>query len=211
MLRALPTADGGQRHEIFLDGRLLMDDAEGRSEAALADVAVRRCARQAGLRVLIGGLGFGFTLTAVLRDDRVAEVEVVELEPTLIAFVTAAWAGEAHRFPTLDDPRVRLRVGDVRERIAASSSRYDCVLLDVDNGPEALSAGRNAALYTEEGLGACRDALAPGGALAIWSSEPSPPCLERMRGVFGNAEDVPVPTVREGRRLEYHVLASRRT
>lgn len=210
VLRSVALAGGGRRHEIFLDGRLLMDDADGPSEAALAEVALGLCARRAGLRVLVGGLGFGFTLAAVLRDGRVAAAEVVEIEPALVAFALSA-AGEGSRgFPSLHDPRLRLRVGDVRARIARSTSRWDCLLLDVDNGPEAPSARGNAALYADEGLRACRRALAAGGVLAIWSAEPSPPCLERMYAVFGNAEDLAVPTVREGRHLEYHLLTSRR-
>ncbi len=171
VLRRRALAGGGQRFEIILNGRLLMDTADGSSEEALAEAGLRRCGKAGGLRVLVGGLGFGFTLRAVLRDPRVAVVEVVEIEPALVELL-AEIEGELGPLG-LRDARVRLEVGNVREWIARPSRSYDCILLDVDNGPEAVSAVGNEELYTEPVLRTCRSALEPGGALAIWSSEPT--------------------------------------
>jgi spermidine synthase len=209
VLRRRDLGGAGPRYELVLNGKLLMDSADGSSEAALAEVALRACAGGAGLRVLVGGLGFGYTLAAALRDPRVALAEVVELEPALPAFLSAPEVREVLPGAVLRDPRVRLVAGDVGERIRAGGG-WDAVLLDVDNGPESLSAAGNAALYGEEALAACRRALRPGGVLAIWSSEPSPACLARLRAVFGSAEERLVPVTRDGRRLEYRILLARR-
>lgn len=210
VLRRRTVAGGRPRYEVILNGRLLMDTADGTSEEALAEIGLGRCAAPAGLAVLVGGLGFGFTLRAALRDLRVASVDVLELEPALLDFLALPGIAEELDLRGLRDPRVRIAAGDVRDHVARSEGAYDCILLDVDNGPESLSAVGNEALYTEEGLRACRGALRPGGALAIWSSEPSPATLARLRTVFDEAEERLVPAVRDGRRLEYRILCARR-
>jgi len=202
--RSLP--GGRRRYELILNGKLLMDSADGSTEAALAEAGLRACADGADLHVLVGGLGFGYTLGAVLRDPRVRLAEVVELEPTLFELLATPEVRGDLGCPDLGDARVRLTAGDVRERLRGAREAYDCILLDVDNGPESLSATGNGDLYTEEGLAASLRALRPGGALAIWSSEPAPACLARMRAVFGNAEERIVPAERDGRRLEYRIL-----
>ncbi|HEY6001357.1 MAG TPA: hypothetical protein VIV57_00705 [Anaeromyxobacter sp.] len=210
VLRRRASAGGRPRFEMILNGRLLMDSADGSSEEALAEIGLGRCAREGELRVLVGGLGFGFTLRAVLRHARVAAVDVVELEPALAGWLGAVEIREGLDPPDLRDPRVRLEVGDVRERIVRAASAWDCILLDVDNGPESPSAVGNEALYGEPGLRACRRALRPGGSLAIWSSEPAPACRARLEAVFGDAEERLVPVARDGRALEYRILSSRR-
>jgi spermidine synthase len=210
VLRRRTPAGGSPRLELILNGRLLMDSADGTSEEALAEIGLRRCAGAGTLRVLVGGLGFGFTLRAVLRDARVAAVDVVELEPALGELLAAPGIAGDLGPPGLRDPRVRLEVGDVRERIARAEGAWDCILLDVDNGPESLSAVGNEGLYTEAGLRACRRALRPGGSLAIWSSEPAPACRARLAAVLGGAEERLVPVVRDGRALEYRILSARR-
>jgi spermidine synthase len=206
VLRRREPAGGRPRLELILNGRLLMDTADGSSEEALAEIGLARCAGGEALRVLVGGLGFGFTLRAVLREARVAAVDVVELEPALGDALAAPGIAAELGPSGLGDPRVRLEIGDVRERIARAESAWDSILLDVDNGPEALSAAGNEALYGEEGLLACRRALRPGGSLAIWSSEPAPGCLARLAAAFGGAEERVVPAARDGRALEYRVL-----
>lgn len=207
VLRRRVLADGRERHEIVQNGRLLMDTADGESEAALARVGLARCAARArvGVDALVGGLGFGFTLRALLDDPRVRSIEVVELEPALPGLL--ARLGRAQG---LADARVRLAAGDVGAHLAAAEARWDLVLLDVDNGPEAPSAAGNEALYTSEALARCRRALRPGGVVCIWSAEPSPGCLARLRRVFGEAAEERVPAVRDGRALDYRVLWSAR-
>lgn len=210
VLRRRTLADGRHRYEVILNGKLLMDTADGSSEEALAEIGLGCCATPGERGVLVGGLGFSFTLRAALRDARVAAVDVVEIEPALLDFLASPGIAEELGFLGLRDPRVRLLVGDVRDHIAKATSAYDCILLDVDKGPESLSATGNEALYTEQGLRACRSALRPGGALAIWSSEPSSAALARLRSVFGEAEERLVPVTRDGRLLEYRIFCARR-
>jgi len=208
VLRRCRGPGGGRYYEIRQGGRHLMDSCSGPTEEALSEIGLGRCAARAELRVLIGGLGFGHTLGAALRDPRVALAEVVELEPLLVDFLSRPAVRAELGSCDLADPRVRIRVGDVRERIAGASCTYDCLLLDVDNGPAALSTAENAWLYSEEGLGAARRALRGGGSLAIWSAEAAPECLARMREVFGDAEARAIPVERNGHRYECWVLSS---
>jgi spermidine synthase len=149
------------------------------SEEALAQVALERWTarrREAGAgprTVLVGGLGLGFTLRAVL--DRVrpeTRVVVAELVPALAAWVRGPVAELAGR--PLDDPRVRLQLGSVEERIAEARGAFDLVLLDVDNGAEAVVRRENERLYRDAGLRACHRALRSGGVLAVWSARPDP-------------------------------------
>ena len=139
------------------------EDELGRRGALLAGTSDRA-------RVLVGGLGLGFTLRAVLEHCR-ARVDVVELVPAVIRWNrTHAGALAAH---PLEDPRVTLIEDDVARVIDASEARYAAIVLDVDNGPEELFDA-NAKLYRREGLLAAKRALVPGGGLAVWSSFESP-------------------------------------
>ncbi len=210
VLRRRALDGGGWRFEIILNGRLLMDTADGSSEEALAEIGLRRCESRGALRVLVGGLGFGFTLRAVLRDPRVAAIDVVEIEPGLIDFLAAPEMAKELGHVGLREARVRLRIGNVRERIARAASCYDCILLDVDNGPKSPSAIGNEAIYTDPELRACSRALRPGGTLAVWSSEPATGALARLRAVFGDVEEQLMTVARDGRLLEYRILCSRR-
>jgi spermidine synthase len=119
-------------------------------------------------RVLIGGLGMGFTLGAALEllPDG-AEVIVGELLPEVVEWNRGPLAELAGR--PLDDPRTELVVGDVADVIAGCEEWFDAILLDVDNGPTAPTRRSNSRLYTPQGLEAARRALRPGGALAVWS------------------------------------------
>jgi spermidine synthase len=202
--------DGDVAYELILNGKLLMDSREHASEESLARIALRECSGEQ-LEVLIGGLGFGFTLQAVLSDARVVRAVVVELEPLLVSFLARDDVRAEMRVPDLADPRVVVHEGNVRAWIAtAANARYDLVLLDVDNGPESISATGNGELYSEAGLGLCRAALRPGGLLAIWSSEPSPECLRRLATCFEDVREWIVPVVRERRQIDYRILTGRR-
>ena len=124
----------------------------------------------------------------------VSDVTVVELEPALVEWAKThlrRWNGGA-----LDDPRVRLVVGDLQELIVRPrAGRYDAVCLDVDNGPGWLVHERNAGLYDDAGLAGLARLLAPRGRLAVWSAAPDPPFEARLRQRFRSvrAHTVPVP------------------
>jgi spermidine synthase len=193
--------------ELVVDGVFAMDDVDTSTERALATEALHRC-RGAGLRVLVGGLGLGWTAATVLAEPRVAEVDVVELQPALAGW---AAAGLLPGLPRLPARRLRLRVADVADALAAEPGRWDAVLLDVDNGPGFLVHESNAGLYADAGLGTALAALRPGGVLAIWSADPAPELAARLAGLPGAAdvEHLLLPVERDGRRFDYAVVLAR--
>lgn len=172
------------RHDgnyMFSVGRseLMTSRAHG-SEEDLADLAIARLADSSAARVLVGGLGMGYTLARVLRlvGDR-AQVDVVELVPEVLEW-NRKWLGELNGHP-LRDPRVHAFEGDVTNVIRDARASYDAILLDVDNGPRAITSEGNDWLYDREGLAAAALALRPGGALAIWSTDRQKWFMKRLR------------------------------
>ena len=149
-------------------GRSLMSSRMHGSEQALAALAFKTI-RAPDASVLVGGLGMGFTLRAAL-DLLPPEATVVVAE--LVAAVVE-WnrgvLGPLANHP-LRDARVLVAVGDVADVLRSSAERFNAVLLDVDNGPDAFTATANARLYDDQGLAAARRALRPGGVLAVWSA-----------------------------------------
>lgn len=171
-------------YHIRVDGMELMSSRAHGSEEALAELACgplrgRRRDRD-GLRVLVGGLGLGYTLRSALDQlPGSAVVEVVEVFQAVVDWNRGPLGPLAGR--PLQDSRVRVVVGDLAEHLAAEASLYDAVLLDVDNGPEALTLLSNAGLYSSDGLLAIRRRLKPGATLAVWSSAPSPRFEKQLR------------------------------
>src|SRR5215510_12478432 len=168
---ALRLLQHGRDFAIKLDRHELMNSRLHGSEEALATLACARIASHARPRILIGGLGMGFTLRAALDAlGAGAQVVVAELVPAVVAWnrgPLAALSGHS-----LDDARVSVRAADVGSVIRAEEAAYDAILLDVDNGPEALTRDANDRLYDPGGLGAAHAALRPGGVLAVWSAGP---------------------------------------
>src|ERR1019366_6773557 len=161
----------GTEFSIRLGPNELMNSRVGGSESALATLACERIRARKQPRLLIGGLGMGFTLRAALTAlGGEARVIVAELVPAVLAWARGPMAqvfGESQR-----DPRVRLREADVGELIRQEPSGFDAILLDVDNGPAGLSRTANDGLYDVAGLSVAHAALRPGGILAVWSSGP---------------------------------------
>jgi spermidine synthase len=173
----LELARRGTEWEVRAGGHTLMSSRMHASEESLAAVALARVAEPR--TVLVGGLGLGFTLRATLDalpDD--ARVVLAELSPAIVAW-NREYLGDFAGRP-LDDPRVDLRVGDVRERIAEAKGVYDAILLDVDNGPTAMVQEANDLLYGDEGVRRCLAALRNGGVLAVWSAAPDDRYLRRL-------------------------------
>jgi spermidine synthase len=178
----------GTDHEIISNGTFLMDTRDGRSERSLVSSALAHVRRPA--RVLIGGLGVGFSLDAALTDPGVAAVTVVEIEPAVVR-----WNREHFGTP-LDDPRVTVVVSDLAEFLRAGYDSYEAICLDVDNGPEWTVVPPNAALYGDAGLAAIDGRLAPGGALAVWSAGAAPSFEGRLRSRYATVETVRVDVPR---------------
>lgn len=153
-------------YEIICNGVFLMASYNRASDRSLATVPLARV-RGEGLRVLVGGLGIGFTAQAVLEDTRVAALEVVEIEPTVVAWHRAYFAPLCAQ--PLDDPRTALVHADLAQ-LRLGAGAYDAILLDTDNGPDWLIRDTNARLYTQEAAKRFFAALRPGGVLAYWSA-----------------------------------------
>jgi spermidine synthase len=179
----------GQDFFIMLGREELMSSRMSGSEEALGTMACDRLGLAAP-RVLIGGYGMGFTLRAVLgRSGPGAVVTVAELVPAVIEWARGPMAATAEG--CLDDPRVRVVEGDVGHVIGATRAGFDAILLDVDNGPDALTRSDNDGLYSRTGLAAAHAALAPGGILAVWSAAPDPRFARAMeRARFAVDEEI---------------------
>ncbi len=154
---------------IRVSGRELMSSRVHGSEDALADLACDRLKDRPAARVLVGGLGMGYTLAATLQElPADAVVLVAELVPAVIEWnrgILGACAGHP-----LTDRRARVVVGDVGDVVRNNVGRLDAILLDVDNGPAAFTTLNNQGLYDNGGVEACHRALRPGGVLAVWSA-----------------------------------------
>jgi spermidine synthase len=170
----------GDEFAILADTIELMNNRRSGSEVALAALTCARLKDRPRARILIGGLGMGFTLRAALENlGPDARVVVAELVPAVIAWARGPLA---HVFAgCLDDPRVELQEADVNRLIQAGPERYDAILLDVDNGPEGLMRRSNDRLYDNWGLKRARWALRPGGILGVWSGAPDRKFKSRMQ------------------------------
>jgi spermidine synthase len=194
----------GTEFSMMLGQNELMSSRLSGSEEALATLACRRIEAVNSPRLLIGGLGMGFTLRAALAVlGSGARIMVAELVPAVIAWARGPMAdifGDS-----LDDPRASIREADVVDVIRSHDSAFDAILLDVDNGPEGLIRKANDALYDLKGLNAIRRALRPGGILAVWSSGPNPLFSKRLRAAGFDVNEVAVraTTKRSGAR---HVI-----
>lgn len=184
-------------------GELMNSRLHG-SEDALAELACEPVKTRPGARVLIGGLGMGFTLAAALKTLG-ADAEVVVAE--LVAEV-AEWnrgpMGMVAGYP-LNDARTTLSVGDVGKLLRTEKQAFDAIMLDVDNGPEGLTRKENDWIYSPKGLEAAQEALRPDGVLAIWSAGRDPSFTERLRRVGFMVEEKSVRAHRPGKGAK-HVI-----
>lgn len=198
--RATVPGNGGElrlyrREDVFsirIAGRgELMNSRVHGSEDALAEQTCVRLADRASARLLIGGLGMGFTLAAALRVlGEQAQVLVAELVPAVVEWNRGV-LGESAGHP-LRDPRVSVRTGDVARILTDAQQTYDAILLDVDNGPEGLTRKQNDWLYHMDGLNAAWAALRVQGVLAVWSAGPAADFQQRLRKVGFAVDEVRV-------------------
>ncbi|WP_445191715.1 spermidine synthase [Sphingomonas sp. Tas61C01] len=180
----------GADYMIVLDRNELMNSRMSGSEEALSVMTLERLRGRAAPHLLVGGYGMGFTLRAGLAASRDARFTVAELVPEIIRWARGPMA--ALTAGCLDDPRVVVVEGDVARSIADARGSYDAILLDVDNGPDGLTAAGNDRLYSPRGLDAARIALAPGGILAIWSAGPDKAFARRLGEAGFAVEEVAV-------------------
>jgi spermidine synthase len=194
----------GEEFSMMLGQNELMSSRLSGSEEALATLTCKKIEAVKRPHLLVGGLGMGFTLRAALAVlGREARITVAELVPAVIAWANGPMADLFGS--SLTDPRASIREADVVDVIKTSPSAFDAILLDVDNGPEALIRKANDALYDLNGLRAIRAALRPGGILAVWSSGPNIAFTKRLRAADFDVNEVGVraTTKRSG---AHHVI-----
>ena len=167
----------------------LMNSRVYGSEDALGKLACQKVADYPQARVLIGGLGMGYTVRSALDElGAQAQVAVAELVPEVVKWnrgVLATLAGNP-----LDDHRVAVHESDVSQMIKTANNDYDAIMLDVDNGPQGLTLKENDWLYSPNGLTTAHAALRPKGVLAIWSSGPEPAFAKRLRRAGFQVEEI---------------------
>jgi spermidine synthase len=184
-------------------GELMNSRVHG-SEDALATLACERIADLPSPRVLIGGLGMGFTLAAALAAlGKDAQVTVAELVPEVEDWNRGPLGAAAGN--PLNDPRASIHIGDVAELLKSSDGEWDAILLDVDNGPEGMTRRENNWIYSPAGIAAAQNALSPDGILAYWSAGQEHAFTERLRAAGFAVEAVTVRGLRPGKGA-YHLI-----
>lgn len=172
-------------YEVKLAGRFLMSSLNTQSERELADRALAKLVDDR-LRVLVGGLGLGFTAAAALRDPRVAQVDVVERLPQVVAWHRRGLVPLGASLCA--DARCRFVLGDCLQLLQQPGEAYDAILIDIDDSPIHLLAEDHASFYAVAGLRAARRRLRPGGVFALWTSLPAEPeVAARMQQAFADA------------------------
>jgi spermidine synthase len=182
----------GHRYEIISNGVFLMDTGDGRSERLLVRAALD--ARAGARRLLIGGLGVGFSLAEAVADPGLTAIMVVEREPAVIGWQRTHLSGFSGN--ALADPRVTVVEADLVDWLdTPTTTGFDAVCLDIDNGPEWTVTDGNTHLYTDAGLSAVRRVLSPTGVLAVWSAAAAPTFEARLRTFFTEVRvhDIEVP------------------
>lgn len=182
----------GEHFEVIANGVFLMDTRGGASERLLVRAAAERM--PAAGRMLIGGLGVGFSLAQAVATLAVRRITVVEREPAVIAWARGPLAEVNDR--ALDDPRVRLVEADLATWLRATPERFDAICLDVDNGPQWTVSEDNRELYGDRGVRSCNERLSPGGVLAVWSAAASPEFEAVLGRHFATVETLTVPVPR---------------
>jgi spermidine synthase len=189
--------------ELIINGAFAMDSSEGSSERLLGELALPSGRAR---RVLVAGLGLGYTVAAISAKD-VDVIDVVEIEQCLIA-----WADQgltAILAAVSSDPRVRLHAADVRRVLAGLSDElagpWDAIVLDVDNGPDFLIHEGNRVLYAEAGLRAAYSRLRPAGTLAIWCQSAAPDLRAVLERIAPSAREHIAEVTRGERSFQYAI------
>jgi spermidine synthase len=214
LLDSAPTPDGGELtlsrrgndYLIRINGQELMSNRSHSSESELGRLGSQHLRGQKGGSVLIGGLGMGFTLRSALDQlGPKANVVVAEMSPQVEQWNRTLLADLAGR--PLDDSRASVEINNVI-KVIASGRRWDAILLDVDNGPEALCTPSNQGLYDEAGLWRIRGSLNPRGVLVVWSSAPDRGFIKRMSQCGFSAESIRVAS-HEGKGTRHSLFFGR--
>lgn len=196
------------QHYLKIDGVPLMSTIACSSEQQMAELACGSMSAKS--RVLIGGLGFGFTLRKVLEmAGPDATVDVAELLPEIIEW-NRIHLGEVNGL-LLDDPRTLIHQRDVFEIISnCGGNHYAAILLDVDNSPDPLVQDGNARLYARKGLELIQNALQPRGRVVFWSANPDKGFERSLRQVFAKVESIPAKAYPKAKRFTHTLFVADR-
>jgi spermidine synthase len=200
----------GDEYFILANGATLMSSRMHGSEEALATFACQPAQTKKQSSVLIGGLGMGFTVRAtldLLPPD--ATIIVAELVPAVVEWNRGP-LGHLAGHP-LNDHRVRIETANVADTLNSSPAQFDVVILDVDNGPVALTAAKNAALYDHHGIAAAHEALKPDGILGVWAAQPDPQFERRLRSAKFAVHAHPVRGHTRNRGLRHTIYLARKS
>jgi spermidine synthase len=193
--------------ELVVDGVFAMDTEHTETERALATLTLEQLGGD-DLRIVVAGLGLGYTTATLLADPRVSRVDVVELHAPIVTWLREGLVPATRGL--LDDPRVRVTVADVADAVPAlPPASVDALLLDVDNGPGFLVHPANTRVYGAPFLAVAARALRPGGVLGVWSAEASAELSLVLERICGSCEEVLLDVVREGRTFTYAVYLAR--
>ena len=193
---------------IKLNGRQLMSSTSTASELMLADKSCGQLRGKPNVRVLIGGLGLGFSLKRVLEligEDAVAEV--AELMPEVVTWNRELLAAVNGRL--LEDPRVEVLVDDVFA-VMKKAQPYDAILLDVDNGPTSFVQSKNRRIYNHRGLGVITRALKRGGRVAFWSADREPAFRETLARAGFQTEEYAAKAHERAKRFAHMIFVAER-
>lgn len=193
---------------LKVNGVALMGTKDFYSEQRMADLSC--IGLPAKPRVLIGGLGFGFTLRRVLElcpPD--TTVDVAELLPVIVDW-NREFLSEVNG-SLLDDPRVNIHIGDVAELLKQrEENRYHVILLDVDNSPKPFTQNRNSGLYNDRGITQAKAALQPGGRVVYWSAHEDKPFAKALKKVFKKVDTVPTKAYPKAKKFTHTLFVAQR-
>ena len=189
--------------ELRVNGVFVMDSAHTATEHELATLGMAACDHPS--RVLVGGLGLGFTARACLEDARLEWLTVVEIEQPVVEWVTSGLVPGGQELAA--DPRLEIVVADLADHVRETRATYDVVLLDVDNGPGHLVHERNDRVYGHAFLRELRARLSPGGVVVVWSAAESQELERAMAAVFPQLQVIRRPVDLQGRDEEYFLYA----
>jgi spermidine synthase len=192
--------------ELRVNGVFVMDTHETSTETELAAAALDLVEHPR--RVVVGGLGLGFTLQRVLADPRVEEVRVVEIEEAVVGWMRDGTI--PHGREILADKRVHVVIADIAMAIAEAQDTYDLVLLDVDNGPGYLVHDGNAGIYEQLVIAGAHRMIDRGGVLVVWSASAAPVLQQVMSVVFGDCTEHTFAVVLGSRPAQYFLYSARR-